>query len=93
MSLVQDRPSTPYLNFAGSSPILAYEVDTEDGSLWVLFKPTRKRPNGTIYQYTVDSCGATTLEQMIEIAVGGMGLATYISRHKPKYEEKISPRT
>lgn len=76
-----------YANVQGNAGVEEYEVDPEDGSLWVRFKGTRKRP-GRLYHFTAASCGGDVLESMIELAVAGSGLSTYIAREKPSYESR-----
>lgn len=78
----------PYQNVQGTSAVEEYEIDPEDGSLWVRLKPTKKHPAGRLYHFTAETCGGETLESMIELAVTGIGLATYLARNKPDYESR-----
>lgn len=77
-----------YQNVQGTSAVEEYEIDKEDGSLWVRFKGTKKHPAGRLYHFTAESCGGETLESMIELALTGFGLSTFIARNKPDYESR-----
>ncbi|MEQ1535729.1 MAG: hypothetical protein ABL923_07595 [Burkholderiaceae bacterium] len=71
-----------YKNFSGTSGIVAYEIDTT--SIKVQFK------DGAVYLYTAQSAGASTLERMKQLAVGGNDLNSYIMTNaKKSYSAKL----
>jgi hypothetical protein len=75
---------TPYLDLQGTSPIEAYRIGRDE--LEVRFRRTRRRPAKT-YRYSLGSCGAD-LNSLIDLALSGSGLATYIARERPEYADR-----
>jgi hypothetical protein len=73
-----------YANVTGTSPIEWFDLDLDGDTpaIEIRFRPTRRR-RATTYRYEGDV--ATTL---IELALVGSGLATYIAREKPSHVAK-----
>ncbi|UVQ44632.1 hypothetical protein NXY11_15660 [Parabacteroides faecis] len=44
--------------------------------------------SGSMYTYTLDSCGATHLETMKRLADAQNGLNTYLTKNKPPFASK-----
>ena len=61
-----------YRNLDGHSGVTAYEYG--DGFIRIRFV------NGDIYEYTDEATGAEHVANMQKLALGGRGLATYVSR-------------
>lgn len=45
--------------------------------------------SGSVYTYTLASCGATHLANMKRLADAQSGLNTYVTRNKPPYASKF----
>jgi len=63
---------TRYTNLGGNSAITAYEIGIN--SITVEFN------TGATYLYNYHSAGSTNIEQMKNLAIGGQGLNSFISR-------------
>ena len=71
-----------YLNLGGDSGVRFYEI----GEDFIRVKFS----DGSIYEYTEDSCGKYNLNEMIRLAKKGEGLNSFINRVvKYKYKRKI----
>jgi len=72
-----------YENLSGNSGVVAYEIG--DGWIIVEFEgdasATARR-----YRYTAASAGAHAVSEMQRLARAGRGLATFVSRQHPQYE-------
>ena len=69
-----------YKNLSQQSGVAEYEYDTQGFScITVKFK------DGSIYSYTVDTCGATNVFEMIQLAQIGRGLNRHINFYDPGY--------
>ena len=69
-----------YGNHGGQSNIVGYE--NSESSIKVNFS------DGSVYEYTDQSCGKETVRIMQRFAGSGVGLNGFISRSKPKYATK-----
>ena len=69
-----------YSNKGGNSNIVGYE----SGDRFIKIKFA----DGSVYEYTTESCGENTLSQMKSFAYSGVGLNGFISRNKPNYASK-----
>src|SRR5262249_28000772 len=72
-----------YANQSGDSPILWFDVATDDGPVLAIdiqFRPSRRRRRPITYRY--EGPIAATLA---ELARAGQGLATHLAREKPRY--------
>jgi hypothetical protein len=68
-----------YENISGSSNVSAYNIGPD--FVQVMFG------NGQIYNYTYDSAGEDTVEQMKSLALSGSGLNSFILNYaKDDYE-------
>ncbi|MGH7579669.1 MAG: hypothetical protein ACREM9_05815, partial [Gemmatimonadales bacterium] len=73
-----------YRNLAGNAGVKAYETGTD--FIRVQFS------SGETYLYTYESAGAANIERMKELAAGGKGLSTFISRTvKGLFAGRVSP--
>jgi hypothetical protein len=61
-----------YKNLGGDSNVVAYEIGSD--SIKVQFG------DGSLYTYTYQSAGQSTIEQMKALAIAGQGLNSFISR-------------
>jgi hypothetical protein len=77
----EDLAMPAYANTSGTSPIEWYdiELDGDAPAIEIRFRRTRRR-RATTYRY--EGAVAVTL---IELALVGQGLATYIAREKPSH--------
>ncbi|MCM1140325.1 MAG: hypothetical protein NC453_17290 [Muribaculum sp.] len=57
--------------------------DYSDDSITIYFT------SGSVYTYTLASCGATHLANMKRLADAQSGLNTYVTRNKPPYASKF----
>ena len=71
----------PYGNLSGDSGVVAYEV--RSAAIVVRFL------DGSLYEYTRESAGATALTEMLRLAQSGRGLSTFIAQHHPAYARKL----
>jgi hypothetical protein len=72
-----------HANTSSTSPIVWFDIDTDGDApaIEIQFRHTRRR--ATTYRY--EGAVAVTL---IELALVGSGLATYLAREKPTYAAK-----
>lgn len=71
-----------YSNIHGASGVEAFEI-TADG-IRVRFR------TGDVYAYTAASAGRAAVIRMTQLAKQGKGLSTYISRHNPRYSNRMA---
>jgi hypothetical protein len=74
----------PYANTSGSSPIDAYQIDPEGRWIAIRFR-ARGRRRARTYRYTAASTPA--LITLIDLALIGSGLASFIARERPDHAE------
>ncbi|MNK25526.1 hypothetical protein D3C87_438520 [compost metagenome] len=63
-----------------STGVLGYDYD--NSSITLHFK------TGSVYVYTIASCGLTHLSNMKKLADSQSGLNTYVTKNKPAYASK-----
>ncbi|MCX7425551.1 MAG: hypothetical protein NTW96_08000 [Planctomycetia bacterium] len=69
----------PYKNLSGDSGVVQYETGTD-------FIKVRFKGNSKVYVYDHARAGVTHVAQLKSLAIGGRGLATYISQNvRDKY--------
>ncbi len=69
-----------YKNLSKNSGVKAYEYDLQ-GFAWI----TVEFLDGSVYSYTVDTCGQTNVFEMITLAEIGRGLNRHINFYEPGY--------
>ena len=69
-----------YGNISGGSNIVGYE--SGDDFIRVQFA------DGSVYEYTDESCGSGRVTEMKRLANAGVGLNGYISKNRPPYASK-----
>ena len=74
----------PYANTSGSSPIDADQIDPEGRWIAIRFRAHGRRRARTD-RYTAASTAA--LLSLIDLALIGSGLATFIARERPDHAE------
>ncbi len=72
----------PYANLNGKSNVKAFQEG--DDFIVVEFMSGQ----WTVYTYTYESAGSTSIEQMKMLARQGSGLNSYIGKNKPGYSSK-----
>ena len=71
-----------YRNLGGDSGVLSYEIG--DGCITVQFR------DGSLYLYNCESAGVGSIERMMELALAGQGLNSFISKVVKKgYASKL----
>jgi len=63
-----------YLDKSGNSGIELYEAGVD-------FIKIKFKDNASVYFYTYELNGSQNIEKMKALAISGIGLATYISKH------------
>jgi hypothetical protein len=71
-----------YQNLSGESGVVAYTIRAD--RLVVQFR------SGEIYEYTAQSAGAEVLAGMQQLARAGRGLSSFIAKHRPEYERRLT---
>jgi hypothetical protein len=72
-----------YKNLAGNSGVARFEIGTD--FITVMFQ------DGKTYLYTYASAGEEHIETMKHLALGGIGLCTYINQHvREAYEARLA---
>lgn len=67
-----------YGNLSGTSPITHFEISHSSISVW--FKGGKKNP----YIYQINKIGNYHFQQLIQRAISGKGLSTYINQNVRK---------
>jgi len=73
-----------YANLTGASGVEAFEADPEGQWIAIRFRGTATRP-GRTYRYSAEHADITTL---IDLALKGQGLSTYIAQMRPDYDAR-----
>jgi len=74
-----------YKNLSGSSGVIAFEI----GDDWIVVEFAGEASAiDRRYRYTVARAGAPNILEMKRLAQSGRGLATFIARNRPAYEDE-----
>ena len=73
-----------YGNIGGNSNITGYE----NGAINAMPYIKVAFQDGSVYEYTAESCGIHTVHEMQRLALSGSGLNSFISKNRPKYASK-----
>jgi len=72
-----------YKNLAGNPGVAQFEIGSD--SITVMFQ------DGETYLYTYASAGEEHIENLKQLALGGIGLCTYINQHvREAYEARLA---
>ena len=73
-----------YGNVNGGSNVTGYESGAVDLSPYIKVQFA----DGSVYEYTEQSCGAGVVFEMQRLAAAGVGLNGFISKNRPQYASK-----
>lgn len=76
---------TTYKNLAGNSGVVAYDYD-EEAFTWIKIEFL----DGSIYEYTDESCSWLEVLRMIELAESGFMLNRWLVDNDPGYADKTA---
>ena len=73
-----------YSNVSGGSNIVGYE----NGAINAMPYIKVQFADNSVYEYTAESCGVETVNEMQRLALSGIGLNGFISKNRPRYASK-----